>query len=70
MSYPTPLRSAEEARQDLLSRGISMHAFACQNGLAPHAVYRLLTGKSRNTNFGRMHDAAIALGLKHGQRRF
>lgn len=69
MSHPTHLRSVEEARQDLIFRGISMHEFACQHGLAPYAVYRLLNGKSCNTNFGKLHDAAIALGLKHGQRR-
>ena len=69
MTKTNHLRSVEEARQDLLSRGISMYEFARDNNLAPHAVYRLLTGRSSNTKYGRMHDAAVVLGIKHGQRR-
>lgn len=58
-----PLRTAEEARQWLRTNGVSASQFARDNGLSLDAVKEVLNGRSK-ANFGKAHDAAVALGIK------
>ncbi|MBF9135660.1 DNA-binding protein [Stenotrophomonas pavanii] len=57
------LRTPEEARQHLRNMGITVVAFARQNNLDRHAVNDALRGVGKG-NFGKSHEAAIALGIK------
>lgn len=57
------LRTPEEARQFLRDNGITVVEFARQNGLDRHAVNDALRGVGKG-NFGKSHQAAIALGIK------
>ncbi|WP_329770402.1 DNA-binding protein [Stenotrophomonas maltophilia] len=57
------LRTPEEARQHLRDMGITVVAFARQNNLDRHAVNDALRGVGKG-NFGKSHEAAIALGIK------
>ncbi len=57
------LRTPEEARQHLRDMGITVVAFARQNNLDRHAVNDALRGVGKG-NFGKSHEAAVALGLK------
>jgi gp16 family phage-associated protein len=59
----TKLRTPEEARQFLRDNGITVVEFARQNGLDRHAVNDALRGVGKG-NFGKSHQAAIALGIK------
>ncbi len=57
------LRTPEQARQFLRDNGITVVEFARQNGLDRHAVNDALRGVGKG-NFGKSHQAAIALGIK------
>ncbi|HHA2559656.1 TPA: DNA-binding protein [Stenotrophomonas maltophilia] len=57
------LRTPEEARQHLRDMGITVVAFARQNNLDRHSVNDALRGVGKG-NFGKSHDAAVALGIK------
>ncbi|MEA9586403.1 DNA-binding protein [Xanthomonas sp. WHRI 10064A] len=56
-------RSPEQARQWLEANGITVSAFARQNGVDRSVVHDLLRGRSQG-KYGESHKAAIALGLK------
>lgn len=58
-----PLRTPEQARQWLRDNGISVAAFARQNGFSRDTVYDLVIGRTKG-NIGQAHRAAIALGMK------
>ena len=58
-----PLRTADEARQWLRTNGVSASQFARDKGLSLDAVKEVLNGRSK-ANFGKAHDAAVALGMK------
>lgn len=58
-----PLRTADEARQWLRNNGVSASQFARDHGLSLDAVKEVLNGRSK-ANFGKAHDAAVALGMK------
>ncbi|UUF00239.1 DNA-binding protein [Xanthomonas hortorum pv. pelargonii] len=62
MQQFTP-RSPEQARQWLEANGITVSAFARQNGVDRSVVHDLLRGRSQG-KYGESHKAAIALGLK------
>lgn len=73
---PTPMprpaqaavRTRQEARSWLDSRGLSIAEFARANGLDRMTVCDVLRGKTKGLR-GAAHDAAVALGLKRGVRR-
>lgn len=58
------VRTPEQARQWLRDNGITVIAFAEQNKLCRHAVNDALRGIGKG-NYGKSHDAAVALGIKH-----
>jgi gp16 family phage-associated protein len=60
---PTPLRTAEQAREWLRTNGVSASQFARDKGLSLDAVKEVLNGRSK-ANFGKAHAAAVALGMK------
>lgn len=67
-STQAALRTKEEAREWLLSRGISISEFARTHGLDRVSVSDVLRGKTKGLR-GIAHDAAVALGIKRGVRR-
>ncbi|MFC0155078.1 DNA-binding protein [Xanthomonas dyei] len=56
-------RSPDQARQWLEANGITVSAFARQNGVDRSVVHDLLRGRSQG-KYGESHKAAVALGLK------
>jgi len=58
------LRTPDQARQWLRDNGVTVIAFAEQNNLCRHAVNDALRGIGKG-NYGKSHDAAVALGIKH-----
>ncbi|WP_229694903.1 DNA-binding protein [Xanthomonas oryzae] len=62
MQQFTP-RSPDQARQWLGANGITVSAFARQNGVERSVVHDLLRGRSQG-KYGESHKAAVALGLK------
>lgn len=57
------VRSPEEAREWLVSNGITVSALARQLGVSRTVIDDLLRGRSKG-NYGGSHKAAVALGLK------
>lgn len=57
------LRTAEQAKQWLKARKVTVSDFAQTHGLPRHAVYKVLEGKHLGTR-GAAHKAAVALGMK------
>lgn len=61
-----PLRTPANARDELFTRkGVSISAWALENGLTPQTVFDLLSGRCKGHR-GAAHRAAVLLGLKHG----
>lgn len=60
-----PLRTPDEVRADFNERGISVAAFARDNGLKQGIVYQVLSGQKKGRR-GEAHRAAVLLGLKAG----
>ena len=63
---PNTLLTREEARAQLIARGISVQDFAKKHGLSPAAVYKALYGLGKGRR-GESHRASIALGIKAGE---
>lgn len=59
----TNLRTPEQARQWLRDNGMTISAFAKQQGVDRSVVQDLLRGKTLG-RYGDSHSAAVALGLK------
>lgn len=62
----TELRTAEQARDWLKSRGVSAVEFAATNQFPIHTVYKVLSGKVHGDR-GVSHHVAVALGIKAGE---
>jgi gp16 family phage-associated protein len=62
---PPALLTADQARESLSERGISIAEFARQNGLSYGTVYQVLSGLKKG-RFGDAHRAAVLLGMKRG----
>ena len=60
------LKTIEEVKKDLDSRGISVPQVARSIGVSPRIVYALLQGRIKGRR-GQAHRAAVALGLKDGK---
>ena len=60
-----PLRTAEEARQDLIRRGKGFSEWARENGFDPSAVRQMLSGRGKGLR-GEAHRIAVRLGMKDG----
>ncbi|MBO9855168.1 MULTISPECIES: hypothetical protein [Xanthomonas] len=57
------VRTLDQARQWLVSNGITVSGFARQLGVSRTVVDDLLRGRSQG-KYGDAHTAAVALGLK------
>lgn len=60
------IRSAEQIREELDLRGISISKWARARGFSAPLVYQVLSGERRAVR-GQSHDIAVALGLKNGK---
>lgn len=60
------LITRQEARQELIRKGISMKAWARQHGLNYDTVRSVLR-HDHPCNFGKSHKAAVLLGIKDGE---
>lgn len=65
MELNTPLKTREQARQELRRRGISMAAFARKHDVSADQVRDVLR-KDLPCNFGASHKIAVLLGIKDG----
>lgn len=60
------LRTAEEARLELQSKGISITQWAVANKFTPNLVFEVLAG-NRKAIRGQSHQIAVKLGIKEGE---
>lgn len=60
------LRTPEQVRAELRSKGVSITQWAMSNGYSPNLVFEVLSGR-RNPTLGQTHRIAVALGLKAGE---
>lgn len=62
----TRLRTRQEARRELIRKGISITQWAKQHGVSSDMVRRVLA-KEVPCNFGQSHKIAVLLGIKDGE---
>lgn len=60
-----PLRTAQEAREDLVRRGKGFAEWARENGFDASAVRQMLSGRGKGLR-GEAHRIAVRLGMKDG----
>lgn len=60
------LRTADEARAELQSKGISITQWAVANRFSPNLVFEVLGGRKKCVR-GQAHEIAVKLGLKAGE---
>jgi len=65
MGIHAQLKSREEAKKDLVRRGISVTAWARKHGVTADQVRDVLR-KDRPCNYGASHKIAVLLGIKDG----
>lgn len=65
MATETILKTREEARRELIRRGISLSAWARQHGVTYGQVMDVLR-KDNPCNWGASHKIAVLLGIKDG----
>lgn len=59
------LKTLDEAREELVMRGISISQWARQHGLSEAIVSGVLRGEKKGAR-GQAHRAAVLLGIKNG----
>ncbi len=60
------LRTADEARAELESKGVSITEWALANKFTPNLVFEVLAGRKKAIR-GQSHRIAVKLGLKAGE---
>lgn len=60
------LRTPEQARAELLRKGVSVTQWSIANGFSPNLVFAVLSNRRRPTR-GQTHQIAVALGVKAGE---
>lgn len=60
------LRTADEARAELQSKGISITQWAIAHKFSPNLVFEVLGGRKKCVR-GKAHEIAVKLGLKEGE---
>lgn len=60
-----PLRTPDQARAALESKGVSIAQWAVANGFSTGLVYEVLAGRKKCLR-GQAHEIAVKLGLKAG----
>ncbi|MCP5016074.1 MAG: DNA-binding protein [Ketobacter sp.] len=61
-----PLRTPDEVRDELKSKGISISQWAAANGFSVNMVFEVLAGRKKGVR-GQAHNIAVKLGLKEGE---
>lgn len=56
----------QEARDELLRKGLSVRRWAIKHGYNPNTARNILNGKL-NYRIGKSHNIAVALGIKDGE---
>jgi gp16 family phage-associated protein len=59
------VKTRAEVRADFDRRGLSLRAWARQNGVSERIVYELMRGRFQG-KYGAAHKVAVLLGLKDG----
>lgn len=59
------IRTSQEVRNELLKRGLSVAAWARQNGFSPELVHQVINSNKIPVR-GKSHEIAVRLGLKDG----
>jgi gp16 family phage-associated protein len=59
------VRTRDEVRADFDRRGVSLRAWARQNGVSDRIVYEVMRGRFKGRR-GSAHKVAVLLGLKDG----
>ena len=68
MQQTKRLKTPEQARAEFERRGLSIAAWAGQNGVHANLVYEILAGNPRRRCLrGQSHRVAVLLGLKAGE---
>lgn len=60
------LRTPDEARAELQSKGVSITQWAIANKFSPNLVFEVLGGRKKCVR-GQAHDIAVKLGIKAGE---
>lgn len=60
------LKTAEEAKAEIRSSGLTITKWSVRNGLAPSIVADVLRGRLQG-HYGEAHKAAVLLGMKKGE---
>lgn len=60
------LKTADEAKAEIVKSGLTISKWAIGHGLSPSTVYGVLKGKLQG-NYGEVHKAAVLLGMKEGR---
>ncbi|MFT3759004.1 DNA-binding protein [Thauera sp.] len=60
------LRTPDEARAELRSKGISITQWAVANKFSPNLVFEVLGGRKKCVR-GQAHEIAVRLGIKPGE---
>lgn len=64
----TRLKTPAQARAEFERKGLSIAAWAQQQGVHANLVYEILNGNARRRCLrGQSHRVAVLLGLKHGE---
>lgn len=58
-------KNRQQAKEDFIEQGLTIQAFAKENGLSAGVVYEVLRGRLKGRR-GQAHKAAVLLGLKRG----
>lgn len=61
-----PIRTAEEVRADFARRGLSVSAWARENGFCRATVHAVISGRLAGS-IGESHKVAVLLGIKDGE---
>lgn len=59
------LLSREEAKAEIIRRGLTVRQWSQDRGLSEKTVFQVLGGRNKG-NFGEAHKAAVLLGIKDG----
>jgi gp16 family phage-associated protein len=60
------LRTPDEARAELKSKGVSITQWAVANKFSPNLVFEVLGGRKKCVR-GQAHEIAVKLGIKSGE---
>ncbi len=59
------MKTAQQVRQEMRAQGLTIAAWAAQNGFKPYPVRMVLCGRAKG-HYGTAHRIAVMLGMKDG----